>query len=158
MSIVLKTSTALRACGACVSPDTPAALRVYNACVSQDTPGLRGRVDVGRAQDLDGAASMQRMCVSQDTHGLRGRTDANREDLPGRQHASPVCVADTPGVKGEVAVERTQASGAAGCGACVRRRHTWRMRCSRCRLAQASRAPPACSTCVCHTDTSGIRC
>ena len=52
MSIVLKTSTALR---------------VYGACVSQDTPGLRGRADVDRAQDLDGTASMRRMCVSQDT-------------------------------------------------------------------------------------------
>ena len=52
MSIVLMTSTALRACG---------------ARVSQDTPGLRGTTDVDRARDLDGTASMRRMCVSQDT-------------------------------------------------------------------------------------------
>jgi len=37
MSIVLKTSTALRACGACVSPDTPAALGAYSVCVCHKT-------------------------------------------------------------------------------------------------------------------------
>jgi len=62
MSIVLKTSTALRACGGCVSPDTPEALRQCSACVSQDTSGLRGRTDVDRAEDLNGAASMRRVC------------------------------------------------------------------------------------------------
>ena len=57
MSIALKTSTALRVCG---------------ACVSQDTPGLRGRADVDRAQDLDGAASMRRVCVTRHTCGAAG--------------------------------------------------------------------------------------
>ena len=91
-SIVLKTSTALR---------------VNGACVSQDTLGLRGRASVDRAQDLDGAASMrrvcvtrhtggaaimQRMCVSQDTPGLRGRADVLRaQDLDSCEHAARVC-------------------------------------------------------------------
>ena len=40
------------------------------------------RADVNRAQDLDGATSMQRVWVSQDTPGRRGRADANRaQDL-----------------------------------------------------------------------------
>ena len=56
MSIVLKTSTALPA---------------QSACVSEDTPGLRGRADVDRGQDLNGAASMQRMRVSEDTPASR---------------------------------------------------------------------------------------
>ena len=92
MSIVLKTSTALR---------------VYGACVSQDTPGLRGRADVDRAQNLDGAASMrrvfvtrhtggaaimQRMCVSQDTPGLRGRADVDRVQASTALRACVACV------------------------------------------------------------------
>ena len=32
-------------------------------CVSPDTPDFRGRADVDRAQDLDGAVCAQRMCV-----------------------------------------------------------------------------------------------
>jgi len=38
-------------------------------CVSQDAPGLRGRADVLRAQDLDGAASLWRVCVTRHTCG-----------------------------------------------------------------------------------------
>ena len=125
MSIALKTSTALRACG---------------ACVSQDTPGLRGRANVDRAQDLDGAASMrrvcvtrhacgagsiQRMCVSQDTPGLRGRADVDRvQDLDGAASIRRVCVTrhacsavsiqrmcvsqDTPGLRDRADVLRAQ--------------------------------------------------
>jgi hypothetical protein len=76
MSVALKTSTALPAC---------------SACLSRDAPGLRGRDDVNRTQDLDGAASMQRLCVSRDTPGLGGRDDVNRvQDLDGA--ASMQCV------------------------------------------------------------------
>ena len=59
MSIVLKTSTALPA---------------RSTCVLEDTPGLRGRANVDRAQDLGGAASMQRMRVSVDTPASRPGT------------------------------------------------------------------------------------
>ena len=52
MSIALKTLTALP---------------VRSVCVSEDTPVVRGRADVDRAQDLDGAASTQRMCVRRHT-------------------------------------------------------------------------------------------
>ena len=51
------------------------------------------RADVNRAQDLDGATSMQRVWVSQDTPGRRGRADANRaQDLEHCDHAALVCV------------------------------------------------------------------
>ena len=59
MSITLETSTALLA---------------RSACVSEDTPGLIGTVNVDRAQDLGGAASMQRMRVSVDTPASRPGT------------------------------------------------------------------------------------
>jgi hypothetical protein len=62
-------------------------------CVSQDTPGLRGRADVSRARDLDGAASMQRVRVSPDTPGLRGRADGDRaQDLDGAASMQRICV------------------------------------------------------------------
>ena len=78
MSIVLKTSTALPA---------------RSACVSEDTPGLRGRANVDRAQDLDGAASMQRMCVSEDTPGSRGGADVDcAQDLDGAASTQRMCV------------------------------------------------------------------
>ena len=115
MSIAPKTSTALRACSACVSPDTS---------------GRRGRADVNRAQDLArsrprrrcehaahvcvtrhtrGAASMQRMCVSQDTPGLRGRADVNRaQDLDGAASMQRMCVSqDTPGLRGRADQSRS---------------------------------------------------
>jgi len=66
MSIALETSTALRAC---------------SACVSQDTPDLRGRADDNRDQDLETLRACS-ACVSQDTPDLRGRADDNRaQDL-----------------------------------------------------------------------------
>jgi hypothetical protein len=53
MAVALTTSTALPACSVC-------------ACHG-DTPGLRGRDDVDRAQDLDGAARSS-ACACHRTH------------------------------------------------------------------------------------------
>ena len=137
-SIVLKTSTALR---------------VNGACVSQDTLGLRGRASVDRAQDLDGAASMrrvcvtrhtggaaimQRMCVSQDTPGLSQHLDgaASMRRVCVARHAcgaaimQRMCVSqDTPGRRGGADVLRPQdLDGAASMRPVCVTRHTWSKR------------------------------